>query len=754
MDTTRVYTLGAAVPGTGDCEWVAHLDNINGYHPNRARLKPNRLYRISFLYNGSVEKGYDYFYCSDTPGPGSPAMPDGTVYCPYGGTDAFPDYLFYEGGDGVRVLPTRFMYGGITKDDDIQIYFPESDWVLPLDYWKACAVALNCPSTLGHIQDVVFLTPQSSPPYVVSNLRSLASAPPFAFTPTWTFDAADVSRLEFDPGQRLTIGNGGSLTASGVDFTASGSSWKGIRFDPGASGVLTGGTIDKVTNGPSGYAVRVKNADLTVAGVRIESISGGDSGIFATGRNADVTVTGQTVITGHGDGYGLYAANGARILVTTDDPLISTNASGGIRATGIGAEITVEGGTIATNLGTGAYASTGGIINLLRGSGPGQLPITILGNVGGLEGDTGTIVATNTLANNFPDNGDANAVFGQNSLPLDASSRDGSALDAENVWWGETQRANVSTWEEPTATLDIDPILTAQASLTSGATPAAASKAGDDDGLHTSVVEAERMRRDGDTAGASALLAGALATATTERERAVLGSAAVRLLGDPRAAAPGTELLTWAASASRAPGADRPWALRAQAAAAMNGGDASGAHTAAEALLREGPRHAVFARHILVRLATEAGDERGALYHLAALAALDAASAADAALSVSAQFEDADVTQALQSAHAPSSNKSISTIPASLTVSIQPNPAARRAEVVLTVPETAGEIALSVFDALGREVATMEAEGTGAARRAWLDASALAPGVYVARAVVLADGAVVSSAVARFTVTR
>ena len=78
-----------------------------------------------------------------------------------------------------------------------------------------------------------------------------------------------------------------------------------------------------------------------------------------------------------------------------------------------------------------------------------------------------------------------------------------------------------------------------------------------------------------------------------------------------------------------------------------------------------------------------------------------------------------------------------------------PNPAATAARVTLAVP-TAGGVRLSVHDALGREVAVL-ADGPLAAgtHRFDLDASALAPGLYVVRATTASGAATQRLTVAR-----
>ena len=541
----------------------------------------------------------------------------------------------------------------------IQNHFIEDEigdrFMMPYDFQTMCdAISSACNSPEGR-QEIVFL----------GSVPSVTGAPTgrgFVFetvaNATWllsgshqgypvrplNWSSADVAEIRFAPGSQIEVD--GILNVDGVTLTASGSSWKGIRFEPGASGVLTGGSIDKTSTGSFGYAVVVHDADLTVDGTTIGATSSSGSGLYATGGGADVTITGRTKIRNHSSGYGLYAASGADILVTAG-PTISGNASGGVRASGVGSTITVEGGAISNNFGKGASATSGGTVDFSRPSGD---AVRVAVNKGGLYGETGAFIGTDGKPNNFPNNGDAGAIFFQNNLDFDAISREFTTVDAEYAWWGTDQRSEISTYTED-GTLDIDPILTSapSAAFTSAGSAPASAKAGDEEfSLHALIVGAERLRKNGDASGASALLTDALATATTEVERGLLASAALRLLGDSRLDARTVGAASWSAAASRLPGAQQPWALRVQSVAALERGDGPGVREAAEALLQHGPRHAVFAQRLLVRSATAERDESTALRHLAALHALDAESAADVALSVAVAFEGADVSGALQ----------------------------------------------------------------------------------------------------------
>jgi hypothetical protein len=545
-----------------------------------------------------------------------------------------------------------------------------------------------------------------------------------------TWDLGGVT-LAFAPGKRLYVE--GTLNADGTSFTATDAAqgWGGIRFETGSTGDLANfARIEDVTGGPNGYAVLVHNADLTLDATEIDGF-GGDGGIYAAGSNADVAISGASLIT-EGDTYGrgLFAFGGASILVASDGPTISLHDYAGLHASGIGSTITVNGGTVEFNEGVGALATSGGTVDLLRTGGD----IVISENEGGLRGETGASFST-TGENSFVDNGD----IGDDH---DAYAFEFTLLDAKNTWWGEINRSNIHTFEDPGSSLDIDPILTGPPSSSlrsSGSEGSTSAKSGDaalgpEDATHALIVEAERLRREGDGDAAAVLLTGALSTAASERDRGLLASAAVRLLADPRVETSGTALRAWAATSASTPGPNRAWARRMLVAAQMTSGDRAGARNAAEALLGSGPRHAAFGRRLLVRLAVEEGDVQAAVGHLSALSALDAEEAAEVALGIQAAFPDAPVPSgATTAAGLPAASATTAPGPETLALTVHPNPASQTAEIVLTVPETADDVDLAVYDALGRRVADLRAEGTATTRYAHLDVRDFPVGVYLAR---------------------
>ena len=97
-----------------------------------------------------------------------------------------------------------------------------------------------------------------------------------------------------------------------------------------------------------------------------------------------------------------------------------------------------------------------------------------------------------------------------------------------------------------------------------------------------------------------------------------------------------------------------------------------------------------------------------------------------------------------------SSEASPSASPGGVGVSVRPNPASQRVQLVVTLA-AAGAVRVAVFDAQGREVAAAFEGTLGAGERViGVDTSAWPPGVYVVR-VTAGDGA---GAAVRFTVAR
>ena len=77
-----------------------------------------------------------------------------------------------------------------------------------------------------------------------------------------TLEVEQGTSLRFASGKRLTVN--GTLNATGATFTASGSSWDGLRFAAGSSGTLDASTIEKVRSGTNAGAIVIDDASPTI----------------------------------------------------------------------------------------------------------------------------------------------------------------------------------------------------------------------------------------------------------------------------------------------------------------------------------------------------------------------------------------------------------------------------------------------------------------------------------------------------------
>ena len=130
--------------------------------------------------------------------------------------------------------------------------------------------------------------------------------------------------LRFPENRKLIVE--GDLTASGVTFTASDPAygWRGIRFEPGASGVLEANGLDRTSiDQVAGYdgdaSVYVHDASVSLDGVDIDGREQQPadydlevSAVHATGMQASVGVSNFSEITLH-TGGGIEATFGATV---------------------------------------------------------------------------------------------------------------------------------------------------------------------------------------------------------------------------------------------------------------------------------------------------------------------------------------------------------------------------------------------------------------------------------------------------------
>ncbi|GAB5535354.1 MAG: hypothetical protein Rubg2KO_16030 [Rubricoccaceae bacterium] len=583
--------------------------------------------------------------------------------------------------------------------------------------------------------------------------------------------------LKFKPGKGLTVN--GDLDINGMILTAENASqgWKGITYNDGGLGavsVLEDVAISGVKNGTAGYAVYVNNGDVILRGATEIDGSGGDGGIYVTGSDAWVRVLEESEISDHNNGFGIMATSGALTEVDGADVSISDN-QGGIKANGTGTDIMVLGGTIENNTSTGAVGAYAGAVNFCDGGSglcalwdPSQLQLRMLTNSGGLAGGYGAFLGSSRSASSFADNGATGGSY-------DAYATLGATIDAEYAWWGvgtihySYYYSGLDIWPYLTSnpysglltespidgqSPQIAAIRSAETPGSQGGTPERPNTGGDrpNDPFHKQIVSAEHLRAAGKVNEAARVIEDLLQEATTESERGIAASTAVRLLGNPRIASGRTVLHDWAEARAEKPGVERPWALQLLTAAHLNDESGQESKRYAQQLVNENGVHSLFAHNILARLATERGDETEALAHLQSLAALNIDAASDAARGMKAVFPGADtegilrfarseaaIREATQAINAESTSND-------LRVLVQPNPVSETATLVVLDQEEVKLTTLRVYDALGRQVI----ERAGDDMQSQLDVSALPTGVYILRAL-LADGRTASS---RFTVTR
>ena len=72
------------------------------------------------------------------------------------------------------------------------------------------------------------------------------------------------SALKFAAGKKITVQSQGSFNSKTVTFTASGTSWDGLRFAAGSSGTLDASTVEKVRSGTNAGAIVIDDASPTI----------------------------------------------------------------------------------------------------------------------------------------------------------------------------------------------------------------------------------------------------------------------------------------------------------------------------------------------------------------------------------------------------------------------------------------------------------------------------------------------------------
>ena len=696
------------------------------------------------------------------------------------------DVYFLVDGRGVHVSPDDFWNSrggaGLFVDDVI----PDDGWVYPYHRGAICA-AEPCGTPVLNAApqqvSVPFVMPVDTVFVIGQPLtKRLTSAASMLFSPDdrvgWT---EGWLTLAFAPG--TGIETQGTFNASGVTLTASNAAqgWGGLRVAGGHATLGAGTTISGV-GAPAGFGgsntagVTVTSGSATLDGAIVQGTTGG-AGVYVSGASASATIRGETEIFSNASGPGLRVDAGGLVTVDGDDVQIYGNAEG-VVATGSGSRAQVHGGLIRNNAGPGLRATSGARIDVLRAIGGGSSsltststdPVRLTSNTGGLYA-TGTGKQAGGVVNTeapfvcvqapCPVTGQHD--FRTNNLgpAFDASARSGSQVLATYNYWGTSIRANIQTDEDSSSVVSIDPILTAppSAGLLAGRAASNGSSAFGrspalgrghvDAGVQALIAEADAWVPSGDSVRAGERLLGAWALATTDDDRLAVAEAAGRAL---RVVQP-PALVGWAVGAAGPAGPDRPWGRRVLARSLAGRGRYAEASAVAQALAGEdgagtgevAESHRARGLGLLVEVAVASGDASGAVAALVALADVDPEGAADAALAVVVAFPDVDVTIGAGAAGrggiaAKAGAPTDAAGDSGLGLAVGPNPSAGVVRVSLTLPGAA-DAAVTVFDALGRQVAVLHAGAAPAGTlAATFDGAALPAGVYVVRAVVRSAG--------------
>ena len=745
------------------------------------------LYSQTFTYNVCASddaQSETAFYCSTQPyntgGGQAPASP---------ATD-FADYWFYYDGTGLYTVHVYFDsdLGPGKAFKGFEDVFAGEDWVMPYNLTEFCdRVDFAC-NALAVRQQNNFLSNQSGDPVSGSVhtpiLRDwtlgpgdivLDPAPPMgSLVQNWLWNLTGQT-VFLQPGQRILANNAFDIDDMAVAAHDATQGWDGIHYAAGSTGTLTDATISgvRITAPPGGDpfstpvipdagAITATDADVTLDGGTEVFGTVDGFGVFAEGA-ATVTIGGSSSVENNGR-YGAKAVGGAQIVLDGQLASITGNTDGGVFTS----DASFRGfrGSIAGNQGPGVQATFQGTAELVRalgGSGSSSFAgtagtVTVDLNRGGLYasgiGSVTSVVPAcaqppcdpvneHAITDNVP--ADTTGVF-------DASALGSSGVTSNDDFWGtgitETCTSSGGTTNsacqlvvetDGSSAVSIDP---AGGTSTAKHGGTSASRGG---GVWDAVRAAETAAAQGDLDGALAAATLALDGAFTDGEIGAAYGLAARLARRHRMPVL-TALLT---ARSTLPGAARAHALYALGAAHDGAGRSAAARTAyAEAAEHADGPLALAAHRARIGLAVRTDDLAGVRDALGGFLAAEPSDAqiAEVAGRVLRAFPDASFTDVRP---APPVAAKAGTIGASSALAAWPNPAAGAAEVRFTL-DAAGPARLSVYDALGREVAVLaDGEREAGPHTARLDTAGLAPGVYLVR---LATGG--AEATTQLTVVR
>ena len=714
--------------------------------------------------------------------------------------------IFYDGSDfDLAPLPIGNWLataGNVGVEDVLG-----SDWTLPYDgMYLAGMVNAPCGDPSGQNSicrwDAYLSSNVPAPPSIpgspcdnpptggscrptVHDLHRSFTVAPRPVPPFFGWNNTDTIRLHPDVG--ITVTGSASFTGPTIVAANTALGWNGLRFEQGSSGSFSGGSLsgivfpdDQVCTGPLA-GVDVYDATVTFSGT---VISGNDvdacggTVLRAHGDNALVTLTNGTFVQDNW-GLGAWADFGGEVRVEGNSRVLA-NTTGGLLATGAGSDLHVGHATVQENEGVGVAAEDNA--DAAFADGTTGSATTVSGNRGGLSAIVGGALDAGTCKAGGSCNHASNSITfnAVQTGDFDAQALFGGVLHAEGNRWSATSYGALVLPSDAASVLSVCPaygpngetlctgggVLGLGTRLGGGAASVEAEGLGGAmlSGTAAEVDAAHRALDDGDAQRALAHLVAAFEQAASADGRRLSFEAGVRLVASGALVLPPVAE-AWVAARAAEPSLLRPWALRAMAAVHYGRGDLAGAVVAAQTLAAAFPdgEHGRYGLTLRVRLAVVGADEAGALSALSALAQAypGASETARSAALVAAAFPAADVDGALGGVGrtAPDSPSALAVVggagPSALVVGVVPNPVADRAALNVEVASDAA-VRIVVHDASGRAVAVaLDGALAAGSHRLALNASALAPGVYVAHVVAhpIAGGAA-TVAVRRFVVVR
>lgn len=810
-DGAPINPLGASSPIVNITEWSDGCDALIDFETHGAPPSPTRRVTryagfVGFItlqinytdfYEPNIIKRYRILYAPDGGRSSSGQCLIGSAssfFCPNTtGSLSDQDFAVTLETDRVRVSTINMWNTGPSYVDET---IPDDGWVWPYHVETICSGGrcgtIGAPSNpvtnrmLLMPVDPTGAVPRVGVPFTkrvtgTAPLRMSATAPA---TGAGVYHWADSwLTLAFDEGGRLEIASS-DATVTDMTFTASDPSkgWAGIHYQPGSSGSLTGVTVERVGGGtPSSTeivasyvpAISVTGASPTFTGTFIEDAVPGSAvhGLVVNGPAVStiVTATNLTVRTMTGDA--VVVNGGARLDLVRG--ILSNNAGGGITAgptsvaylvPGPGAD-GFRGPRVTQNAGDGVLAVGSAQVRFGAFSNPGDGRAEVFLNSGrGLYAVSGGVLYAGTSTTY-----QRNSIY-QNDLSNPTgnglASGTGSRVWARCNWWQTTNPANFRVGSTTGGLFDATYYLTGPPNTNPPCINDVIERPGPRTG-DAEIADAGGDARGGDetlldrlvaalgaeTPRASvALLAAIVAEAPTSDEAAAALAEAGVLAAQHRGLGPATALLRQATLSDHA--ALRVAAWQALVGARRADGDRAGALAAAASLALEGDAARIRAETARVYLLGEAGQTTAARQALAALEAL-APRSVEASLARAFLGADAPPVASRPAEATPEATRSVAAkrTDDAAVLSVVPNPTPGSTTVTLVLAE-AGEATVTVYDLLGRAVATpLSGALSAGAHAATLDGSRQAPGAYVVRAVVhTPSGAVVRTA--RVTVAR